>query len=364
MKKKIHDFGWYIASGLLTFAFVLVAPAVPVAKAVIGSIFSGRLSTYVDLDSSMESRVYKFRKDYPAMASRELVSFLSGENRLQGYLYQNDSSDGLIIAAHGMDSMADGKESAYEDYFIEKGWNVLAVDLTASGASEGDEVGGLDQSAFDVKAALEYVHASSSLKDKKLCLLGYSWGAYGCVAALNFDQTPVAVASIAGFASPDLEMVDKAVKYVGPAAYATKGFMDQALYLNRGQNGFLSAIDGINKADATKILIAQGGKDRTVTPFSSIYSSRSLISNQNRVSLHYSEDRGHEDVFFSSAASAYQTTTVKPLMTAFDDRYPSWSAAPSSEKEAFAAQIDKNQTSELDPSLFAEIESLFATSIA
>ena len=189
--------------------------------------------------------------------------------------------------------MADGKEAAFEDYFIEKGWNVLAIDLTASGQSEGKGAGGLDQSAFDVEAALKYVHLSSSLNPMNLFLLGYSWGAYGVVASLNFDQTPKAVASLAGFRSPDLEMVDKAVRYVGPAAYATKGFMDQALYLSRGNNGFLSAIDGINKAANTKIFIAQGGKDKTVTSFSSIYAARAEINDQSRVSLYYAPERSH-----------------------------------------------------------------------
>lgn len=363
MKKSKHDLGWYIAFGVLTFLFILVAPAVPVAKAVVGSIFSVRLSTYNKLDSSLESDTYKFRKDYPTMGSRETVSFFSGDNLLKGYLYQNPSSDSLIVMSHGMDSMADGKESAYEDYFIEKGWNVLAIDLTASGQSEGKGAGGLDQSAFDVEAALKYVHLSSSLKSMNLFLLGYSWGAYGVVASLNFDQTPKAVASLAGFRSPDLEMVDKAVRYVGPSAYATKGFMDQALYLSRGNNGFLSAIDGINKATNTKIFIAQGGKDKTVTPFSSIYAARAQISDQSRVSLYYAPERSHENLFFSEAASSYMEATVKPLMSSMKNRYPDWSLAPASAKESYRNQIDKNKTSELDSALLSQIESLFSSSL-
>ena len=97
MKKSKHDLGWYIAFGVLTFLFILVAPAVPVAKVVVGSIFSVRLSNYNQLDSSLESDTYKFRKDYSAMTNRETISFLSGDNLLKGYLYQSPSSDNLIV---------------------------------------------------------------------------------------------------------------------------------------------------------------------------------------------------------------------------------------------------------------------------
>jgi pimeloyl-ACP methyl ester carboxylesterase len=54
-----------------------------------------------------------------------------------------------------------------------------------------------------------------ALKEKKIFLLGYSWGAYGCLASLHYDQSPVAVASLAGFASPDKEMIQYASRYMG-----------------------------------------------------------------------------------------------------------------------------------------------------
>lgn len=363
MPKLFRPVGWFVGAGICLVCFLSVAPAAPVASLVIKSIFDGRQSDYEDYcSSSLESALFKFRSDYPSLADREEVSFLSGSNTLKGYFYDGGDKNALIVSSHGMGSLADGQESAFENYFVNKGYDLLSFDLTASGKSEGDSAGGLDQSALDFKAALDYVHSESRFADRSIFLVGYSWSAYGALASLNFDQSPKAVVSLSGFASPDLEMIDKSAKYVGFFAYASKCFMDDGLRLLRGSNGFLSAIDGANKAPDCKLYLLQGNEDQTVTKYSAFTSYLDKVTNQDRITSSIKEAT-HSDVFFSSEAHSYIKETITPKLNEFTKLYGSWKKIPSNVKEEFIASIDKEKTSQLDEAFFAKIDEAFSNSI-
>jgi pimeloyl-ACP methyl ester carboxylesterase len=265
MKNKTKNVLLYVLSGVVLSLAIGIAPAPYVAKSVVTKIFEGRASTASILSGSMEASIYKFRSSFPSLANRTEYTLTSDGNKLKAYSYQAmNNNGGLVLIAHGMGSMSDGKESGFADYFLSANFDVLQLDLTASGNSEGSSHY-LDQSVDDVLAGLKLIHETAGLKEKKIFLLGYSWGAYGCLASLHYDQSPVAVTSLAGFASPDKEMIQYASRYMGMGlAKATKAFMDTALYEQRGSEGFLSAIKAINESKAS-IYLAQGGMDKSVS---------------------------------------------------------------------------------------------------
>lgn len=127
---------------------------------------------------------------------------------LRGYLYRNGLSKGLVLYVHGIKGQADDYYAIGEDYFVRKGYDVFAIDLTASGRSEGMGIDGLHQSALDVKAAYEYIRSRGDFEHCPIYFFGHSWGAYGVAASLNFPNVrPCAIAAMSGFNTPLEEML-------------------------------------------------------------------------------------------------------------------------------------------------------------
>lgn len=360
MKNKTKNVILYVLSGVVISLGAGIAPAPTVAKAIVTKIFDGRASTASVLGSSMEASIYKFRSDFSSLTNRTEYTVISDGNRLKAYSYQaNSNNGGLVFIAHGMGSMSDGKESGFADYFLSANFDVFQLDLTASGNSEGTDHY-LDQSVDDVLAGLKLIHETAGLKEKKLFLLGYSWGAYGCLASLDQDQSPLAVASLAGFISPDKEMIQYASRYMGIGlAKATKAFMDGALYDQRGSAGFLSTTKAINKSTAS-IFLAQGGKDQSVSyDYSGAYADKDSIVDQSRVTSYFKKEATHESIFLSEAAVSYHKSVVEPLVQSFETSYGSWDKATAAEKAEFASKIDSAKASELDADLFKGIADLY-----
>ncbi|MCQ2742735.1 MAG: lysophospholipase [Bacilli bacterium] len=358
MKPKTKNrilFGVGIALSVLVLS---IAPMLPVSSIIVGSIFNGRASTSEDLSTNRECYIYKIRKDIPSLSSRTEFTFESDENVLTSYLYEVPNPKGLVIAAHGLTSQADGVDANYQTYFVEKGWDVLAVDLTASGKSEGKSHY-LDQSAIDVANAVKAASKWEKTKNLKTCLVGHSWGAYGALASYEYESSPKAVASFASFIQPDLEMIDSSRKGLGDFADATKWCMDLGLVALRGSKGFLNAADALKKNSDAKVILVQGELDETVTSYSGSYYKSASFGNERTTPI-YLKGRTHTDLFYSDAALTYKKDIVDPKLEELGD----WNKLSLEDKKAFESSIDKEKTSELNVSLFDQIESIFAQAVA
>ena len=333
-----------------------------VSSIIVSSIFSKRESTLESFKSSQEYYLYKNRFDYPLLSSPKIYEFKSGKNILKANYFEG-SNDGLIIVAHGLSSLSDGQISSVSNYFINKGWNIFSIDLTASGNSEGNNIGGLDQGAKDIKNALSFISKNPELsiyKDR-IAMIGHSWGAYSVSAALNFNQSPKAVCSLAGFASPDLEMVDFARRYLGGLSDISKPFMDNALYQLRGKDGFLSAVDGYNKAENTSIILVQGKEDKTVSPdYSSIYAHHKEIKNKSRLTIYGDGliNRDHNNVFYDEESYEYNVKEASKRFKELAKQYGKWDNIPSELIEEL-----KSKTSKLDEAMFDKINLIFKEAV-
>lgn len=357
MKNKKRNrilLGVGITLGVITLA---IAPIGPVASLIVGGIFSGRASGEESIGLNQECFVYRCRDEIANLSERKTVSFKSGSNDLTAYLYSQPSPKGLVITAHGLSSQSDGVDANYQSYFFEKGWNVLAVDLTASGRSDGN-THFLDQSAYDVSRAVKFASTFSETANLPICLVGHSWGGYGVLAANEYVQNVKAVCAFASFIQPDLEMIESARKKMGEAAMMTKWCMDMGLMTLRGETGFLNAAEAMQKNPNAKVILVQGEDDTTVTSYSSSFHKAASFG-ADRTTAYYLENRGHSDLFYSDAAITYKKDVVDPKLSALGD----WNKLTSSEREAFASSIDKSKTSELNQELFDNIESIFAEAV-
>ena len=217
-----------------------------------------------------------YENDFP----RVNVSFTSGENTLQGYIYGAKNDKALLIFAHGIGS---GHENYMKSLlrFVDNGWRVFTYDATGSGHSEGAGTKGLPQSALDLDAALDYIEADPELSALPRFLMGHSWGGYAVTAVLNFGHEVDGVASVAGYAEPVEMIYEFASGVVGdfrPLIYPSICLYNNLLF---GEYAGLSAVDGINSTDAP-VLIIHGTEDETIGyEESAIMHKRDLITNTN-----------------------------------------------------------------------------------
>ena len=308
---------------------------------VLSNIFEKRGSNESDLLTN-ELLIYKTRNDYSIMNERIEYDFYSSNNKLKGYYYRVNDSKGLVISAHGMKSLSDAKDAEYQSYFIEQGYSVFAIDLTASGKSEGKSMNGLYQSAYDIKAAYDFLKEGNMLEDK-LILVGHSWGAYGACASIALGLNPDYVISFSAFDNPYDTMVRFSLNSVGGIIYPTIPTFYLATNIKYGKNNTLSASKALKNSKA-KSLVIQGKNDKTI-PYNkeALYNHVKNLSNVKTLLL---DNIGHNNPWLSYDSIKYVEDEIEPKLKTLSG----------SELDNFIKNVDKEKTSALSNIVFDEIK--------
>ena len=290
------------------------------------------------------NELVKSRKNYALLDRREELSIVSGQNTLRAYFYKATSSKGTVIAAHGLSGRADGPDAAYQAWFLEEGYSVCAIDLTASGASEGASINGLHQSAYDVKAAYDYLAKNEKL-EKKVFLCGHSWGGYGVAACLGLGVKADAVITFSAFDNPFDTMVQYAERYVGPLAKMSLPPFYLAQNMAYGQEVFRSASSAL-KESSTKALIIHGEEDGSIPLDSiSLFAKAKGLSNVETITL---PNIGHSHPWLSLEAHRYYGALAEEYEKLKNE-------GDALKIEAFLDAVDLDRSSELNGALFTEI---------
>lgn len=289
-------------------------------------------------------KLVKTRKDYALLDAREELSFVSGNNTLKAYFYKASPSKGTIIASHGLNGRADGPDAAYQAWFLKEGYSVCAVDLTASGESEGTSINGLHQSAYDIKAAYDYLAKNEKL-EKKVFLCGHSWGGYGVAASLGLGVEASGVITFSAFDNPFDTMVQYAERYVGVLATISLPPFYLAESMAFGQEVFRSASSAL-KDSTTKALIIHGEADASIPLDSiSLYARAKELPNVGTITL---PSIGHMRPWLSLEAHRYYGELHAEYEKLKND-------GDESKIEAFLNNVDRDKSSELNDALFGEI---------
>ncbi len=345
-----------IVSVILVGTFLLYFSGGVVAAIVVSNvIFEGRQS---DETTLKELRFQKTRDDYEVLKDRQEVSFFSGKNSLKGYLYEVTSPKGLVIASHGMGSLADGNDAEYQQYFVTQGYDVFSFDTTAHGRSEGKDLGSVWQGAYDVKAALEYV-STTPLKGLPKILVGHSMGAYGVVEATHWDSSVKGVIAFSGFDRPNELMKQYAARYVSDFFVTMTGWtFDIGMALKDRGNATLSAFDAMKENQETKYLILQGEKDESVPANKVSLYSKLEAENLSNVSSYLIPEMGHERPWIS--LSSHQAMALyENQWEALLEEYHH--AVPEEIESNFMKGVDLNSCNELNQEVFQQIETFLST---
>ena len=297
----------------------------------------------------VEYRIYKQRQDYPLMANRTEETFPSGNNTLTGYRYRVANPKGLVLAAHGMNSLSDGPEVAYENLFLEQGYDVFAVDLTGCGKSTGDSMGSLSQSAYDVKAAYDHVKNDPLLQNANPILAGYSWGAYGVAISQDLGVKADKIIAFSAFNRPYDLMLDSAIHRVGWGAYLTVPPFALGTLMQQGQDAYKSAAEALERGSA-KALIVQGKFDGVVSMNISLFMALDHTHPTTKYQFHIN-DATHDSPWLSSNARKYISEEITPKLAELSNK-------SKEEIDAFIADIDKEKSSALDAAMVEKVAAL------
>ena len=288
----------------------------------------------------------KLQGDYENLSKRTVHNLQSGGNVLTAYFYDVPNEKGLILTAHGLGSCADADDAEYQSYFVELGYDVFALDLTGSGLSEGKGTASLWQSAYDVKAAYDYL-LGKSMVPASFYLAGHSWGAFGVAASLSLGVKASGVISFSGYENPRDMMFSYAESYAGFIATASRPAFYLAESIYQGKDGAMSAYDSLRLSKA-KALLIQGDLDKTVKLEISLYEKAKELPNVTSLLL---EGTGHNGPWRSKEATAYFNEVAKPL---FEENKANLTLEKAKE---LRSRIDLEKSSELDERVLSAINS-------
>lgn len=302
--------------------------------------------------------VINYRYDhYQDRYPRVSISFSSGKNRLQGFLYGDKESDRLLVFCHGLGS---GHEDYMNEiiYMTDAGYRVLAYDETGSGMSEGKTSVGVLQSALDLDAAFDYIESSDDLKDLPVYLMGHSWGGFAVAETLGRHDI-VASVPIAAYAYPVDLLIDQGSKMVEEDLSGMKFFFHLSQLITYGPENFKrNAVDSINSTD-TPILLVHGNKDQMIPLETiSIIAHKDKLTNPNvqTLILTKEEQNNHNNILHSADSLSHR----KALNDAFAAKMDSVKDLPKDVQEERAFQFRKEMVEAADLPLVNQVnEDLF-----
>lgn len=288
---------------------------------------------------------------------RQELKFVSGKNKLQGYLYGESNQKGIVVISHGIFSGARGylQEACY---FSDRGYQVFCFDYTGYCNSQGKGSVGLYQGVKDLDAALRFVESDGHFCKGPLYLYGHSWGGYNVTAVLEYGHPISGVVSLSGFDNPEQVIIDWAKKEIGPLALLEYPYVDISQHLLFGVEGNASAVDAINGCD-TPVLLVHGSEDDVVNYQKvGILSKRDKITNPN-VTYWIKDEKGqrdHTNFYRSKEAIAYLNEInrqYEQLQKKFGKKLDD-----AMEKD-FYHSIDKEKSSELDEDFMERVVSFY-----
>lgn len=269
---------------------------------------------YVFASAALTKVIYDtaFRRYDPPSASvsasasvreRRSVRFPSGENTLQGYLYDGER-DTLVVISIGHNATSDDYLPQI-DSLLDYGWGVFIFDGTGVGESEGSSCLGFPQAVADLDAALSFLEENGRFGYEQTVLLGHSQGGYAVCCVLELGHEIAAAVSVSGVNSAMEGVLAPSVGAVGALAYADYPF----LWLYQAS---LFGADAVN-TDAAEIVAGsdvpvflahgQGDTEIPAERFSVVSHRAELSRVECRIYAEAGQD-GHTSILFDADGSA------------------------------------------------------------
>ena len=342
--------------GLSIVGFILLFSII--SMVIVMFIYNGQFPRYNRHDMTVTAGLRY--EDLEAQYPRSLVSFESGNNRLQGYVYGLNQEQGLVVVAHGIGGGADSYLSQIT-YFVDQGWRVFAYDATGSFDSEGKTTKGFPQALIDLDAALTYINSQSEFDNLPILLFGHSWGGYAVTNVLHYDYEIAGVATVSGANSPMEMIIEQGRRMMGGFINIQYPYLWLYQRILFGETTSLNAVDAINRSDVP-ILIIHGTEDEFIDyEGSAIISNFKETTNPNvrTISLSDPGRSGHNNLFRSDAAMDY----LDEINIEYRELYGRYEQnIPYQVRQDFYSGVDRALVQDINRDLMNEIQSFFLES--
>lgn len=199
---------------------------------------------------------------------------LSAENieagRLRGAIYRKDGAkmrEEVIVFVHGM---GPGHAAYITEiaYFCNLGYPVVALDSLGCGLSGGKYIKGMCEGVKTAVAAIDF--AREKFFQKKIYLVGHSWGAYSALCASDIKKVGKVVA-VSAPTTPVRTLYEGAAKFISkPVAAILCPFWWLINFLLFGAKGNKSAVKSARK-NGTETLLIHGDRDGIVTKNKAVF---------------------------------------------------------------------------------------------
>ena len=287
--------------------------------------------------------------DYPNLKCEELT-FKSGINKLEAYLYSSDTltPKGVVIYSHGFDCGGSNSTMMFADYFVSNDYYYFTYDATANGKSKGRDQNGLIQGVLDLDRAISYVKENDKLKNYPIMLLGHSWGGYNVCSVLDKHPDIKCVVSMSGFDNANDLMVNSSKKYVGSfLANLSSPYLKLYERLVFGSSVRLSSIKGLKKSKCNAFII-HSSDDLTIDMKFGYTKYYNEFSGDSRFKFKLYSNRGHGFIFLNDEA--------RNMVTNYEEKLKE----SKNTKEVIDKYFDKDLFIHgLDLELFGEILEMF-----
>ncbi len=347
-RKKSTRFSRVLRIGLLAAVLLFILISLVATKI----IYDKQFPRYdrPDQFTTAQLRYSDIEADY----ARRLVSFTSGNNLLQGYIYGVDNTRGLMVVAHGLGGGADSYLPQII-HFVDQGFRVFAYDCTGSYDSEGKTTRGFPQSVVDLQAALTFIAAQPTLSGLPLLLFGHSWGGYAVANVLNYPHDIKGVISVSGVDTAIDIIIEQGRTFMGGFIYTQFPFLWLYQRILYGKVAAFNAVDALN-ATGVPALIIHGLADELVD-----YDGSALIARKDeiinpRVSFITVDEPGrdgHNNIFKSDAAISYIEEINREYRYLYDSHN---GQIPYDQKKSFYDGLDRFLVQDLNPNLMQVID--------
>ena len=274
--------------------------------------------------------------DFKAAAGHDLKGFF--------YYYDNPIPGRLLVFDHGL---GNGHRAYLREVerLAKAGFLVYTYDHTGCMASGGEHTNGFSQSLNDLDCCLRTLKAVPALADRRIAVMGHSWGGFSTMNICALHPEITHVVSMSGFVSVEL-MLQQIM--AGPLKFFRKPLMA----LERRANPRYVDFDARKSLTDTnaRVLLIYSEDDKTVCKaphYDSLYAALSgkqnirflLVRNKDHNPAYTEDAVAYKDAFFEDFSKAVKK---KQLET------------PAQQK-AFMARYDWYRMTEQDGAVWQQI---------
>ncbi len=241
------------------------------------------------------------------------------DSSLCGRLYEGSGvrADTLILFIHGFGAGSSSYTSEIAA-FVGKGYTVIAYDAYGCNNSFGRSARGFYSGAECALAACAAVSSDERTKNKRLILVGHSWGAYSALCAAPFVGAEKVVA-ISAFDSPARAECNAVNMATGGNVKALSLLAMPWFYvINAFKFGLRGNTRAAKSADNSraKVLLVQGALDTTV-PLADSAAAKVKRADAERLVL---SDKGHNPHNTCEAEAALSRLFTFKAATAVEEK--------------------------------------------